>query len=108
MKKDGFPALAALEKLFDLKPFNPTDRIPAVKSSYDETLIIGEQKMLEGRLAVRDFLVGEHLTIADITLYAYTHVAEEGGFDLSGYPAVQRWLAWVSNHPAHVTMNDPV
>ena len=64
--------------------------------------------VLEGRLAVRDFLVGEHLTIADITLYAYTHVAEEGGFDLSGYPAVQQWLARVSDHPAHVTMNDPV
>ena len=64
--------------------------------------------VLEGRLAVRDFLVGEHLTIADITLYAYTHVAEEGGFDLSGYPAVQQWLVRVSDHPAHVTMNDPV
>lgn len=64
--------------------------------------------MLEGRLAVADFLVDDQLTIADITLYAYTHVADEGGFDLSGYPAVQRWLTRVSDHPAHVTMNDPV
>ena len=64
--------------------------------------------VLEGHLAAHDFLVGDQLTIADITLYAYTHVAGEGGFDLSEYPAVQLWLTRVSDHPAHVTMNEPV
>ena len=64
--------------------------------------------VLEAHLAANDFLVGDQFTIADITLYAYTHVADEGGFDLSDYPAVQRWLVRVSDQPAHTTMNDPV
>jgi glutathione S-transferase len=64
--------------------------------------------VLESHLAAHDFLVGDQFTIADITLYAYTHVADEGGFDLSEYPAVLRWLAGVSSQPAHITMNDPV
>jgi len=46
--------------------------------------------------------VGEHYSIADIALYAYTHVADEGGFDLSRYPAVQAWLARVKVQPGHV------
>jgi len=65
-------------------------------------------EVLENHLAAHDFLVGDQFTIADITLYAYTHVADEGGFDLSEYPAVQRWLVRVSDQPAHTTMNDPV
>ena len=65
-------------------------------------------EVLESHLAAHDFLVGDQFTIADITLYAYTHVADEGGFDLSDYPAVQRWLVRVSDQPAHTTMNDPV
>ena len=64
--------------------------------------------VLEAHLAANDFLVGDQFTIADITLYAYTHVADEGGFDLSDYPAVQRWLVRVSDQPAHTPMNDPV
>jgi glutathione S-transferase len=84
----------------------PEDR----RAEYDAKQAGGHAALavLEGRLAAQAFLVGDHLTIADITLYAYTHVADEGGFDLSGYPAVQRWLVRVSDHPAHVTMNDPV
>jgi len=84
----------------------PDDR----RAEYDAKQAGGNAALsvLEGRLAVSDFLVDDQLTIADITLYAYTHVADEGGFDLSRYPAVQRWLTRVSDHPAHVTMNDPV
>ena len=48
---------------------------------------------------------GEAMTVADVALYAYTHVAEEGGFDLSGYPAVTAWLARVAAEPGHVPMN---
>ncbi|MBN2994027.1 glutathione S-transferase family protein, partial [Pseudomonas cedrina subsp. fulgida] len=48
--------------------------------------------------------VGEQYSIADIALYAYTHVAHEGGFDLTPYPAVQAWLQRVASHPAHVAM----
>jgi glutathione S-transferase len=54
----------------------------------------------------RTFLVGERYTIADIALYAYTHVAPEGGFDLEPYPAVRAWLERVATQPGHVTMAD--
>jgi glutathione S-transferase len=57
---------------------------------------------MEGHLAGRHFLVGGRFTIADISLYAYTHVAGEGGFDLSGYPAIGAWLERVSGEPGHV------
>jgi glutathione S-transferase len=57
---------------------------------------------MEGHLADREFLVGERYSIADISLYAYTHVAHEGGFDLSGYPAVNAWLERVAAQPGHV------
>jgi glutathione S-transferase len=57
---------------------------------------------MEGHLADRTFLVGERYTIADISLYAYTHVADEGGFDLGGYPAIRTWLERVAAQPGHV------
>ncbi len=62
-------------------------------------------QVMEGQLSANEFLVNDTLTIADISLYAYTHVAHEGGFDISGYPAVQRWLSRISRHPRHVTMS---
>jgi glutathione S-transferase len=58
--------------------------------------------VMETHLATRDFFVAERYTIADIALYAYTHVASEGGFDLSGFPAVQAWLARVAAQPGHI------
>lgn len=57
---------------------------------------------LERHLDGRDFLVGDKLTIADLSLYAYTHVAHEGGFDLGAYPAVRAWLDRVASEPGHV------
>jgi glutathione S-transferase len=57
---------------------------------------------MERELATRKFLVGGSYTIADIALYAYTHVAEEGGFELSRYPAIGAWLARVAAQPGHV------
>jgi len=57
---------------------------------------------MEKHLAGREFLVGSRYTIADISLYAYTHVADEGGFDLTRYPAIDRWLARVAAQPGHV------
>jgi glutathione S-transferase len=57
---------------------------------------------MERHLHQRDFLVEERYTIADIALYAYTHVAHEGDFDLSGYPAIRAWLARVDVQPGHV------
>ncbi len=58
--------------------------------------------VMERHLATRRFFVDERYTIADIALYAYTHVADEGGFDLTSYPAVRAWLARVASEPRHV------
>ena len=60
---------------------------------------------LERHLAATDgFVVGRATTLADIALYAYTHVAHEGGFDLSGYPAIGSWLDRVAAEPGHVSI----
>jgi glutathione S-transferase len=60
---------------------------------------------MEKWLAAQPYFVGETLTIADISLYAYTHVAHEGGFDLGFYPAVRAWLDRVAAEPGHVPMS---
>ncbi len=59
---------------------------------------------LERGLAGRDFLVGERYSIADIALYAYTHVAHEGDFDLEPYPGIRAWLGRVAAQPRHATI----
>jgi len=58
--------------------------------------------VMEGHLLDNDFFVGGRYTVADIALYAYTHVAPEGGFDLAGYPAVLSWIDRVASQPGHV------
>jgi glutathione S-transferase len=60
---------------------------------------------IEQHLSATPFLVAGRYTIADIAIYGYTHVAEDGGFDLSQYPAVQRWIARVAGQPGHVTID---
>jgi glutathione S-transferase len=61
---------------------------------------------MEGHLADgHDWFVGDGMTLADISLYAYTHVAHEGGFDLERFPAVQAWLARVAAMPGHVPID---
>lgn len=59
---------------------------------------------MESHLADHAFMVGEQFTIADISLYAYTHVAPEGGFDLAGYPAIRGWLERVAGQPGHTAI----
>ncbi len=61
-------------------------------------------KVMEQQLQRTPYLVGEQFTLADIALYAYTHVADEGGFDLAAYPAINAWLARVATHPRYVSM----
>ena len=61
--------------------------------------------LMNEHLRDRDFFVGGRLTLADVALYAYTHVAGEGGFDLSRWPAVQAWCARVAALPGHVAMD---
>ncbi len=60
--------------------------------------------VMEQHLAEHQFFVGNRLTIADISLYAYTHVADEGGFDLSKYVNIQRWFRDFENVPNYVKM----
>ena len=59
---------------------------------------------MESHLAGHDYLAAERYTLADIALYAYTHVAHEGGFDLSSYPGIAAWLERVASQPGHVPM----
>jgi glutathione S-transferase len=60
--------------------------------------------VMEGHLRERAYFVGGRYTVADIALYAYTHVAPQGGFDLAPYPAVRAWLERVRAEPEHVPM----
>jgi glutathione S-transferase len=58
--------------------------------------------VMERHLSQRDFFVGGRYSIADVALYAYTHVAEEGEFPLDPYPAIRKWLARVAALPRHI------
>ena len=60
---------------------------------------------MESHLSGNDYLTAGRYTLADIALYAYTHVAHEGGFDMTGYPAIAAWLERVASQPNHVTID---
>lgn len=62
-------------------------------------------KLMDEHLDRAEWFAGGRFTLADISLYAYTHVAGEGGFDLSHYPAVEAWLARVAALPGHIAMH---
>ena len=62
-------------------------------------------EVMEGHLARHDWFVGDSCTLADVSLYAYTHVADEGGFDLAQFPYVQAWLARFSAQDDHIGMD---
>jgi len=81
---------------------NPPDKQAALKEKSVggyKALNVMEQQLLQSR-----FISGEKFNIADIALYAYTHVAEEGGFDLGSYPAIRAWIDQIKNRPNHVVM----
>jgi glutathione S-transferase len=82
-------------------------RAEAFADRLEERTAAGYQALaaMERHLDGRAFFVGTGPTIADIALYAYTHVAGEGGFDLDGYPAVRGWLDRVSAMPGHVPID---
>ncbi len=62
--------------------------------------------VMEQHLKKRDFFVANKYTIADIALYAYTHVAEEGGFDLIQFPAINTWFTRIKSQPKYITIRD--
>ena len=61
-------------------------------------------RIMEEQLQQTPYLTGGQLSTADISLYAYTHVAGEGGFDLQNYPAVRQWLNLIQSEPKYVAM----
>lgn len=63
--------------------------------------------VMERRLQHREYLVDDRFTIADIALFAYTHVAHEGNFDLKNYPAVMNWIDRISSRPGYTPMASP-
>ena len=74
--------------------------VPLKEAAGDAALLLMDEH-LEGR----SFMVGDTMTIADIALYAYTHVADEGGFDLKAYPNVTAWCEAIALQPGHVTID---
>ena len=60
--------------------------------------------LMNNHLHSTKYFLGERPTIADISLYAYTHVADEGGFDLSGYKQIQRWFGDFEAIPGYIRM----
>ena len=73
----------------------------------DERVAAGYRALdaLEAHLDGRVWIVGDGMTLADIALYAYTHVAAEGEFELDRYPAIGAWLGRVAREPGHVTID---
>ena len=77
------------------------EQIPAKRRAGEAAL-----QLMDEHLNGRHYLVGDHLSVADIALYAYTHVAGEGGFRLGDYPGVEAWLERITAAPGHVAMAD--
>jgi glutathione S-transferase len=89
-----------------IRTFLPSDHprrasLDALKASGDEALAA-----MERHLHRLPWFGGEHYTIADIALFAYTHIAEDGGFDLGAYPHVERWIKHVRMQPGFVPMRN--
>lgn len=74
-------------------------QLPARRAAGEAALAL-----MEEHLSHRTFLVAERFSLADICLYAYTHVAGEGGFDLARGPAVSRWIERVASQPGHIAI----
>jgi glutathione S-transferase len=88
----------AVARFWELADMHPPEADREAKRKGGERAL----SAMERHLAAHEFLVGGRYTIADISLYAYTHVAPEGGFSLRPYPALREWLARVAAQPGHI------
>jgi len=81
---------------------NPADR----QSGLEEKKIGGYKalEIMEQQLRRHAFIAGDHYNIADIALFAYTHVADEGGFKLDDYAAIREWITTIKGRPNFVPM----
>ena len=94
-------AVARFIKLYQGMPENRRDEHQdKLKAGYRALAV------MQARLQNRDFLATDGCSLADISLYAYTHVAHEGGFDLSAYPAIRSWIARIQGLQGYVGMDD--
>jgi glutathione S-transferase len=80
----------------------PDDR----KAEYESKQAGGYRALavMEQQLKKMPFLTGDTITLADISLFAYTHVAHEGGFDLSAYPSIRNWINLIKNQNGYIPM----
>jgi glutathione S-transferase len=100
---DHEPAIAVVRfwLVYSGRPELFSDRLEERTAAGYRALGAMERHLEKGR----DWLVGPGMTLADISLYAYTHVADEGGFELDRFPAIQGWLGRVASVPGHVPID---
>jgi glutathione S-transferase len=91
----------AVARFWSLFGIDVTDDQRAVKQAGGDKALAALERGLSGR----EWLVGDRYSVADISLYAYTHVAAQGGFSLEPYPGITAWLARVAAEPGHITID---
>ena len=120
MPEDKFEQAKVLQWMFfeqySHEPFIATSRywvhILNKEDQYKSELLEKRPKgyaaldVMEQHLEDNDFFVGNKFSAADIALYAYTHVANEGGFDLSKYTAINKWFSRIENVRSYITINE--
>jgi glutathione S-transferase len=98
---EPYIAVARFIVLFQGRAAEESDRLVLLRERGYQALAVMEQTLQQTL-----FLSGDTPTVADIALYAYTHVADEGGFDLSSYPAIQRWIKQLESLPGWLQMSE--
>ena len=94
------PAIAVARYISHYAPEREGE-LPALQEKGRAALAV-----MDSHLAEAAFFVGPGPSVADISLYAYTHVADEGGFNLAEYPNVTAWCARMAEHPRHILITD--
>ncbi|MGR5322176.1 glutathione S-transferase family protein [Vibrio sp. DNB22_19_1] len=96
---EPYIAVARFIQKYQDMPEERIDEYNSLQSGGNKAL-----QIMESQLGKSSFLVGDCVTIADIALYAYTHVAHEGGFSLDSFPNIVKWLGRVSSMKGYVGM----
>lgn len=95
------PAIAVARYIRAYAPDARAGELPALTARGEAVL-----RLMDDHLAACDWMAGGARSVADVCLYAYTHVADEAGFALADYPRIEAWLARVADHPGHVLITD--
>lgn len=96
---EPFIAVARFINKYLGKPADRLEEYVAKQEGGHKALTVMEQQLLK-----TPYLLGDELSIADISLFAYTHVADEGGFDLADYPAITAWISRIEKTPYFITI----